>query len=130
MSEQNGKVKKPQKKPVRYFGEVNNKNDDDKIERIEVNTKKKGLPFKGDVIQVQEKAKFYGKTIWRNKRPEKGQNKFKKNRKAIKVEVDPYAKQRHSRKLSKLIHISLKGVNAYFTMTFIKVGLRHPERVL
>lgn len=118
MSEEIEKLKRPQKKPVRYFSEVNNKNDEDKIERIEVNTKKKGLPFKGDVIQVQEKAKFYGKTIWRNKRPEKGQNKFKRNRKAIKVEVDPYAKQRHSRKLLKSIHKSFKSFNAIFHCDF------------
>lgn len=82
MSEEIEKLKKPQKKPVRYFSEVNNKNDEDKIERIEVNTKKKGLPFKGDVIQVQEKAKFYGKTIWRNKRPEKGQKQIQKESKS------------------------------------------------
>lgn len=93
MSEEIEKFKKPQKKTVRYFGDVN-KGDD--VEHIKVDTTKKAIPFKGDVIQVQEKAKFYGKSIWKNKRPEP-QNRFKRNRKAIKVEVDPYAKQRHSR---------------------------------
>lgn len=95
MSEEIEKFKKPQKKPVRYFSDVN-KVDEENVERIEVSNKKKANPFKGEVIQVQEKARFYGKSIWKNKRPDNF--KPKRNRKAIKVEVDPYAKDRHSRK--------------------------------
>lgn len=129
MTEEIEKLRKPQKKPVRYFSETNNKHDEDKIERIEVNTKKKGNPFKGDVIQVQEKAKFYGKTIWKNKRPEKGQNKFKRNRKPIKVEIDPYAKQRHSRKLPQTEIIFSAKINIHFNVV-VKVVLRHRVRVL
>lgn len=100
MTEEIEKLKKPQKKPVRYFSDVQ-KFDESTVEHVEVNKKKKSNAFNGEVIQVQEKAKFYGKTIWKNKRPANGQNKFVRNRKPIKVEVDPYAKQRHSRKLFK-----------------------------
>lgn len=100
MSREIEKLKNPQKKPtVRYFGEINNKIESDDVEHIKVNNKTKPIPFKGEVIQVQEKAKFYAKSKWNNKRPENPRNKFNKRKKnLVKIEVDPYARDRHSRK--------------------------------
>lgn len=99
MSEEIEQLKKSQKKPtVRYFDQVN-KVDSDDVEHIKVNNNKKSIPFKGEVIQVQEKAKFYAKSKWNNKRPENVRNKFNKHKRSlVKLEVDPYAKDRHSRK--------------------------------
>lgn len=108
MSEEVEKLKKPVKKPVRYFSDVNKVKNED-VEQIPVNNKKKASLFKGEVIQVQEKAKFYAKSKWNNKRPENarhGPNKRKKS--LVKIEVDPYAKERHSRKY---LNISLRKKN-------------------
>lgn len=98
MSEEIEKLKKPEKKTVRYFSDVR-KNESEDVEQIKVNNKKKAIPFKGEVIQVQEKAKYYAKSKWNNKRPENarfGHNKRKRS--LVKLEVDAYAKDRHSRK--------------------------------
>lgn len=97
MSEEIEKLKKPQpKKTVRYFGEVNKIESED-VEHIAVNNKKKAIPFKGEVIQVQESEKFYAKK-WHNKRPDNARDKFiKRKKKLVKIEVNPYAKDRHSR---------------------------------
>lgn len=101
MSEEIEKLKKTQKKPiVRYFGD-GNKVDTEDAEHIQVNNKKKPIGFHGEVIQVDETAKFYAKSKFKNKRPENARNKFKKRKKdLVKIEVDPYAKDRHSRKFS------------------------------
>lgn len=97
MSEEAEKLRKPQKKPVRYFSDVN-KVDSGDVERIKVDNKKKAIAFKGEVIQVKEKAKFFPKSKWNNKRPDKVGNKFMKHKNSVKIEVDPYAKDRHTRK--------------------------------
>ncbi|XP_031626620.1 WD repeat-containing protein 46 [Contarinia nasturtii] len=98
MNEEIEKLKTPVKKPVRYFSDVRKVESED-VEQIQVNNKKKATSFKGEVIQVREKEKFYAKSKWNNKRPENvkqyGQNKRKKS--LVKIEVDPYAKDRHSR---------------------------------
>lgn len=98
MSEEIEKLKKPTKMPiVRYFGETN-KVDTGDVEHIKVNNKKKAIDFKGDVIQVREKAKYYAQSKWNNKRPENARNMMNKKKKPfVKLEVDPYAKERHSR---------------------------------
>lgn len=98
MSEEIEKLSKPQKKKtVRYFGEVNKIESED-VEHIKVDNKKKPNSFDGEVIQVQEKAKFYAKSKWNNKRPE-NPRKFNKPKKGlVKIEVDPYARDRHTRK--------------------------------
>lgn len=98
MSEEIEKLQKPQKKKtVRYFGDVNKIESED-VEHIKVDNKKKPIPFKGEVIQVKEKAKFYAQSKWNNKRPENPRNQFKKPKKSlVKIHVDPYAKDRHSR---------------------------------
>lgn len=98
MSEEIEKFKKPEKKPVRYFSDVK-KDDSADVERIKVSNQKKAIPFKGDVIRVQEKEKFYAKSKWDNKRPENARHGQQKRKKSlVKLEVDPYAKDRHSRK--------------------------------
>lgn len=99
MSEEIEKLKNPQKKAtVRYFSETNRVDSQD-AEHIHVNNKKKAIPFKGEVIRVQEKAKFFAKSKWNNKRPDHPQNLMKKRKKGlVQIEVDPYAKERHSRK--------------------------------
>lgn len=98
MSEEIEKFKKPQKKTVRYFGEVNKIESGD-VEHIKVNSKQKSIGFKGEVIQVQQKEKFFAKSKYKNKRPENVRNTFKKPKKQlVKIEVDPYARDRHSRK--------------------------------
>lgn len=97
MSEEIEKFKKPEKKTVRYFSEIN-KIESENVEQIKVTNKKKALPFNGEIIQVGKKEKFYAKSKWNNKRPEHvrhGQNKRKKS--LVKIEIDPYAKDRHSR---------------------------------
>lgn len=101
MSEEIEKLKKPQKKAVvRYFGDGNKVASDD-TEHIKVDNKKKPIGFHGEVIQVNETAKFYAKSKFKNKRPENARNKFKKRKKdLVKIEVDPYAKERHSRKFT------------------------------
>lgn len=97
MSEEIEKLKKPEKKVVRYFSDVNRVNKDD-VEQINVNNKKKAIPFKGEVIEVQNKAKFYAKSKWKNKRPENAKQGWNKRKKSlVKLEVDPYAMNRHSR---------------------------------
>lgn len=103
MSEEIEKLKKPEKKVVRYFSDVN-KSESGDVEQIKVNNKKKAISFNGDVIRVQEKAKFYAKSKWDNKRPENAKNWQNKRKKGlVKIEVDPYAKERHSRKYTVLI---------------------------
>lgn len=100
MSEEIEKLKKPQKKPiVRYFGD-GNKIDSEDAEHIKVNNKKKPIGFHGEVIEVNETAKFYAKSKFKNKKPENARNKFNKHKKKplVKIEVDPYARDRHSRK--------------------------------
>lgn len=99
MSEEIEKLKKPQKKPiVRYFGDGNKVESED-AEHIKVNNKKNPIGFNGEVIQVAETAKFYAKSKFKNKKPENGRNKFIKRKKGlVKIEVDPYARDRHSRK--------------------------------
>lgn len=100
MTEEIEKLRKPQKKPVRYFSDVN-KVDPNDVEHIKVDNKKKSIGFKGEVIQVKEKVKYFPRSKWDNKRPAPGSNKFlkqKRNRKFVELKVDPYAKQRHSRK--------------------------------
>lgn len=103
MNEEIEKLKKPQKKAtVRYFSETNRIDSGD-TEHINVNNKKKAVSFKGEVIQVQEKAKFYAKSKWKNKRPANPQNLMKKRRKdLVQIQIDPYAKDRHSRKCYQL----------------------------
>lgn len=97
MSEEIEKFKKPEKKTVRYFSDVN-KTDAGDVEQINVNNKKKAIAFKGEVIQVQKREKFYAQSKWNNKRPENVRNPFNKRKKSlVKIEVDPYAKDRHSR---------------------------------
>lgn len=103
MSEEIEKLQKPQKKAVRYFGDVNRVKSED-VEHITVNTKKKSTSFDGEVIQVKEKAKFFAKSKWKNKRPENARNNFKRPKKPlVKLEVDPYARDRHSRKYFPLL---------------------------
>lgn len=98
MSEEIEKFKKPQKRTVRYFGETN-KVDSNDTEHINVNNQKKAIQFKGEVIQVQEKAKFYAKSKYANIRPEYPRHLIKKKKRSlVKLDVDPYAKERHSRK--------------------------------
>lgn len=99
MSEEIERLQKPQKKAtIRYFGDTN-KVDSGDAEHINVNNRNKAIPFKGEVIQVKERAKFYSQSKWNNKRPENVQNLMhKKKRTLVKLEVDPYAKERHSRK--------------------------------
>lgn len=98
MSEEIEKLKKPSKKAttVRYFGQVNKIEKEDDVEHIKVDNKKKPIAFKGEVIEVQETAKFYAKSKWNNKRPGNARSKHKKP--LVKIEVDPYARDRHSRK--------------------------------
>lgn len=100
MSEEIGKLKKPQQKRIaRYFGDGNKLESADDAEHIRINNKKKPIGFNGEVIQVEETAKFYAKSKFKNKRPENGRNKFMKRKKGlVKIEVDPYARDRHSRK--------------------------------
>lgn len=98
MSEEIEKLQKPQKKPVRYFGDVKKFESTD-VEHIPVNPKQKSNSFNGEVIKVQQKAKFFAKSKWQNQRPENVRNNFKKPKKQlVKLEVDPYARDRHSRK--------------------------------
>lgn len=99
MSEEIEKLKKPQKKPiVRYFGDGNKIKTED-AEHIKVNNKKKPIGFSGEVIQVDEQAKFYAKSKFHNKRPEHARKKFHKHKKGlVKLQVDPYARERHARK--------------------------------
>lgn len=100
MSEEIEKLKKPQKKPiVRYFGDGNKLDSSEDAEHIKVNNKKEPIGFNGEVIQVEETAKFYAKSKFKNKKPENPRNKFIKRKKGlVKIEVDPYARDRHSRK--------------------------------
>lgn len=99
MSEEIEKLKKPQKKPVvRYFGDGNQVKTED-AEHIKVNNKKRPIGFTGEVIQVEEKSKFYAKSKFKNKRPENARNRFHKHKKGlVQIKVDPYARDRHSRK--------------------------------
>lgn len=82
------------KKPVaRYFGagaQVDHKD----VQRIPVDTKKKTNPFKGDVIQVDEQAKFFFKSKY-SKQGKLKSSKFLKQ-KNVKLKLDPYALQKHS----------------------------------
>lgn len=106
MSEVIEKLKKPEKKTVRYFSDVN-KNDSGDVERINVNSKK-AATFEGEVIQVQQKAKFYAKSKWDNKRPENAKHGHNKRKKSlVKIEIDPYAKDRHSREYFNPIGFSI-----------------------
>lgn len=103
MSEEIEKLRKPEKKTtVRYFGDSNKVKSDD-AEHISVSSKKKPIHFSGEVIQVQEKAKFFAKSKWDNRRPQNTQNLLRKRKKnLVQIEVDPYAKDRHSRKYFQL----------------------------
>lgn len=97
MSEEIEKSKKSTKKStVRYFGDVNKTDDGTAVERIKGNNQKKPKDFIGDVIQVDEKPKFYAKSKYKNLRPENS-NRFKAKRKMVQTEIDPYAIDRHSR---------------------------------
>lgn len=130
MSEEIEKLKKPQKKPtVRYFGEINKIESDD-VEHIKVNNKKASIPFKGEVIQMQEKAKFYAKSKWNNKRPENPRNKFNKRKKnLVKIEVDPYARDRHSRKYSDAISVLNSCLLMLSVMIFVGGGKSSGEGI-
>ena len=100
MSEEAGTKKTVTKRPVaRYFGAVN-KDENKGVERIPVDAKKKPIAFKGDVIKVEEKAKYYAKAKWASKG--KGANKNAKGRKNIHQKVDPYALHKHSSKSHRL----------------------------
>lgn len=97
-----GEIEKPKnpskKKTVRYFGDVN-KDESTDAQHRKVDANKKAESFNGEVIHVDGREKFYGKTKWKNKRPEKNQNKFiKRNKKMVQIKLDPYAYDRHSRK--------------------------------
>lgn len=103
MADEIEKLKKPAKKQiVRYFSDKKS-DDSEPVERIKVNNKKQAQDFKGNVIRVREKAKFFipksGK--WNSSAQQK--QKFQKNKKKkLELTIDPYAKERHSRKFSVL----------------------------
>lgn len=98
MSEEVEKLKKPTaKKPVRYFSDINKDGSTD-VRQIKPNFSKKPA-FDGEVIQVDGREKFYGKSKWKNKRPGGNHNKFvKRNKKMVQLQIDPYARDRHTRK--------------------------------
>lgn len=98
MADEIEKLKKPTKKPVaRYFSDTK-QNDTEDVERIKVDSKKKAESFKGDVIKVQEKVKFFPQSKWNN-RSGNQKGKFQKNKnKNLQLKVDPYARERHSSK--------------------------------
>lgn len=98
MSEEIEKLKKPQKKPIRYFGDGNQVKTED-AEHIKIDNEKNPIGFSGEVIQVEEKSKSYAKSKFKNKKPENVRNKFHKQKKGlVQIKVDPYARDRHSRK--------------------------------
>lgn len=103
MSEEADKKKTVKKRPVaRYFGALS-QDDKKDVERIQVDVKKKPKSFQGDVIQVEEKAKYFPKAKWASKG--KGANKTKQKsvkRPKLSLKVDPYAIQKHSRKFNLL----------------------------
>lgn len=83
------------KPAARYFGAVK-KDEVADIQHIPVDIKKKSKSFKGDVIHVEEKAKYFARSKWSTKgKLTKQKNQKKLN---IKLTVDPYAIQRHSSK--------------------------------
>lgn len=94
MSEATDSKKVFKKKPVaRYFGAGASVDHKD-VQRIPVDIKKKTAPFKGDVIKVDEKAKFFFKSKY-SKQGKLKNSKFLKP-KNVKLKVDPYALQKHS----------------------------------
>lgn len=106
MSEEIEKLKNPsKKKTVRYFSDVK-KEEPTEVQHIQVNINKKAESFKGEVIQVDGRERFYGKTKWRNKRPEKINHKLlRRNKKMVQIKIDPYAYDRHSRKYNDFCRI-------------------------
>lgn len=93
MSETTSAKQPVKKKPIaRYFGGIS-KDDDKDVEHIPVDIKKKTKPFKGDVIRVDEKPKFFPKAKWSK---EGKLHHIKKGNKPREVKIDPYALQKHS----------------------------------
>lgn len=95
-----------EKKPkARYFGQ---RNDDDSspVERIKVDSSKKAKSFEGEVINVSETSKFFKKYHLRNGNKGQYGSKFDPEQKGkinrgrrVKIKIDPYALERHSRKI-------------------------------
>lgn len=92
--------KKPAvKKTARYFSQRLD-DDDQNVKHIKTDQSQKPVAFDGEVIEVKSKARFFPKSKFDNKRPDKNQNPFlkhKNKRKFVKTEIDPYALDRHRR---------------------------------
>lgn len=102
-------------RPVaRYFGAIE-KDDKKEVERVSVDVKKKPKSFEGDVINVETKAKPFGKTKWNNQKGAYKNSKHFKNRKHLQLKVDPYALQRHSREYK------CRRVNSYRFMPGLRI---------
>lgn len=98
MSEEVGSSAVPKKKPiVRYFSDAKRTDGAEGVERIKTDQSRKPHAFVGDVIAVKEKAKFFGKSKWQNRRPDVVGQYQKGKRKMVQLKVDPYARERHSR---------------------------------
>lgn len=94
MSDEIEKLKGPSKRPVRYFSD---RSAVTRTEHIKTDQSKKPVAFHGEVIHVKETEKFSTKLKYTNKRPDKP-NPFLKNKKRfVKLQIDPYALDRHRR---------------------------------